>query len=749
LPISAKIEAMKLGHLAFILLPAVLALLVLVPSQGNELKERFAAFDANQDGVLAGAELDGSPLLRRLDLDGDGQVTPGEAAKALGAAMKKAKSSTERLDGLKTTVVFDRVDRNGDGWLTPEELPDEAWFSRLDVDKDGRVTREEAVAGIGEVFSSRVPSGPAVATAEVTSLMEGPKVLKGSEVGVGRRVGEATLRDVEGKPLELAQLVGAKGLVLGLFTVDCPISRKLGPELRRLEVDLEEQGFGVVWLNALPKAEAAASHQFASDFGLTAVVCHDPDGVLLTALQATTTTEVFLIDAAQTLVYRGAIHDQYGLGYAKEKASRHYLREAVTAVLGGQQPQVTATTAPGCALDWPTAPSALSAAGTSVTYHRDIARILQTHCVECHRPGGIGPFALDSLDQVLEHAGMIRKQVERGAMPPWFAKPDPAATHALFANDSSLNAADKAALIQWLSSAERPVGDPAQAPLTRRFAESWSIGTPDTVLTLPKPIEVKAEGVMPYQNVVIETDFSEDRWVSAYEIQPSARQVVHHVIVRVHRPGERIRGLGEGDGFWAAYVPGNSYRVLPPGFARLLPAGARLSFQIHYTPVGKAMTDQPRIGLIFAKELPQFEVRVAALAKPRIRIPAGAADHAEVLSRQLPEDFMVTGFMPHLHTRGKAFSYAVRFPDGRQEMLLDVPRYDFNWQLQYTYAQPKHLPAGSTLTLTAVYDNSAGNPANPDPTQEVRWGEQTWDEMMIGYIEHFIPRRVEGVTSSR
>jgi mono/diheme cytochrome c family protein len=738
---------MKLGRLAFILPSAVLALFVLAPSHGNELKERFAAFDVNQDGVLSGAELDASPLLRRLDLDGDGQVTPVEAAKAIGAVMKKAKSSPERLEGLKTTVVFDRVDRNGDGWLTPEELTDEAWFSRLDADRDGRVSREEAVAGIGEVFSSRVPSGPAVATPEVTSLMEGPQVLKGSDVGVGRRVGEATLRDVEGKPLELAQLVGAKGLVLGLFTVDCPISRKLGPELRRLEVDLLEQGFGVVWLNALAKAEAAASRQFASDFGLKAVVCHDPEGGLLTALKASTTTEVFLLDAAQTLVYRGAIHDQYGLGYAKEKASRHYLREAVTAMLGGQQPQVTATSAPGCALDWPTASVALAAAA-AVTYHRDIARILQTHCVECHRPGGIGPFALDSLDKVLEHAGMIRKQVERGAMPPWFAKPDPAATHAIFANDSSLNAADKAALIQWLNS-ERPVGDPAQAPLPRQFAESWSIGTPDTVLTLPKPIEVKAEGVMPYQNVVIETDFSEDRWVSAYEIQPSARQVVHHVIVRVHRPGERIRGLGEGDGFWAAYVPGNSYRVLPPGFARLLPAGARLSFQIHYTPVGKAMTDQPRIGLIFAKELPQFEVRVAALAKPRIRIPAGAADHAEVLSRQLPEDFMVTGFMPHLHTRGKAFSYEVRFPDGRQEMLLDVPRYDFNWQLQYTYAQPKHLPAGSTLTLTAVYDNSAGNPANPDPTQEVRWGEQTWDEMMIGYIEHFIPRRVDGVTSSR
>lgn len=737
---------MKSNSFASFLFPAVLLLLTWSSAQANELRDRFDAFDTNKDGVLSGTELDASPLLRRLDTDGDGEVTLKEAALAIGSAMKKARPAADQFEGLKTTAVFNRLDRNGDGLLTPDELTDSTWFTRLDTNNDGQITRDEAVAVIGETFTNQLPSAPAAPAVEVDSLIEGPQILKGSDFGVGHRVADLALSDLDGKPMPLSQLTGSKGLVLGLFTTACPISRKLGPELQRLENDLVAQGFNIAWVNALPGADADKSRQFAADFKLAAPLLHDPQRTFLQALQATTTTEIFLIDTAQTLIYRGAINDQYGLGYAKEEASRHYLREAAAALLAGRQPLITATTAPGCALDLPASTAAATA--TAVTYHRDIARILQTHCVECHRQDGIGPFALDSLDSVLENASMIRKQVERGAMPPWFAKPDPQATHAVFANDTSLAAADKAALLSWLSS-DRPAGDPAHAPLPRRFDEGWSIGTPDSILTLPKAIEVKAEGAMPYQNVVIDTDFAEDRWVSAYEIQPSARQVVHHVIVRVHRPGERIRGLGEGDGFWAAYVPGNSYRILPPGFARHLPAGARLSFQIHYTPVGKATTDQTRIGLIFAKELPQYEVRVAALAKPRILIPAGAPNHAETLDRHLPTDFMVTGFMPHLHTRGKAFSYQVRYPDGRSEMLLDVPRYDFNWQLQYSYAQPKHLPAGSTVTLTAVYDNSAANPANPDPTKDVRWGEQTWDEMMIGYIEHYIPRRYPGLTSSR
>jgi mono/diheme cytochrome c family protein len=742
---------MTTTRLALLSLPLAASVLWLWPAKAQDLRKRFDAFDTNQDGILSGPELDASPLLRRLDTNGDGEVTPQEAAFAIGGLMKKKRDSASEFEGLKTTTVFTRVDRNGDGALTPDELPDTAWFKRLDTNQDGRISREEALNTIGERFSqSALTQATSTEPSPISTepLTEGPQILKGSDYGVGHRLTELSLQPLQGSALPLSAIKGRQGLVIGLFTSACPISRKLGTELKRLETELLDQGFGVAWLNAQPDATREKSREFATDFALQSPLYHDPDRAVLQALRATTTTEVFLIDSAQTLIYRGAINDQYGLSYAKKQASHHYLREAATALLSGRLPLISATTAPGCALDLPSIKKPTTTALSTATYHRDIARIMQTHCIECHRQDGIGPFALDSLEAVLEHAGMIRKQVERGAMPPWFAAPAPDPTHALFANDSSLNPTDKATLITWLAS-DRPTGDPAEAPRPRQFDAAWSIGTPDAILTLPKPISIKAEGVMPYQNVVIDTDYPEDRWVSAYEIQPSARQVVHHVIVRVHRPGERVRSLGEGDGFWAAYVPGNSHRILPPGFARSLPAGARLSLQIHYTPIGTATTDQTRIGLVFADQPPQYEVRVTALANPRINIPAGAANHEETLSRRLPKDFMVTGFMPHLHTRGKAFKYQVRYADGRSETLLDVPRYDFNWQLQYTYAQPKLLPAGSTVTITAAYDNSSSNPANPDPTKNVRWGEQTWDEMMIGYIEHFVPRSDPGLTSSR
>jgi hypothetical protein len=268
------------------------------------------------------------------------------------------------------------------------------------------------------------------------------------------------------------------------------------------------------------------------------------------------------------------------------------------------------------------------------------------------------------------------------------------------------------------------------------------MGEPDAVFQLQKPIAIKAEGIMPYQNVVVPTNFAEDRWVQSYEIIPTDRSVVHHVIVKVVPKGEkgsRIQDRAEREGYYAAYVPGNSHRLLPEGFAKKLPAGANLHFQIHYTPNGKATEDQLKIGFKFAKQAPRYEVRVSALAQPRLNIPAGAADHVETARYTLPRDMMVTAFMAHMHVRGKAFKYEVTLPDGKTEVLLDIPRYDFNWQLAYNLAQPRILPRGSTVKITAVFDNSAGNPANPDPTKVIRWGQQTYDEMMLGYVEHYVP----------
>ncbi|MCX6954563.1 MAG: alkyl hydroperoxide reductase [Verrucomicrobia bacterium] len=413
------------------------------------------------------------------------------------------------------------------------------------------------------------------------------------------------------------------------------------------------------------------------------------------------------------------------------------LRDALTAVLAGKVPPVAATEAPGCALDFKPAAALVS----NLTYHNRISRILQNNCLECHHTGGLAPFSLETYDDVKSHAGMMRKQVSRDVMPPWFAAlPAPGeASH--WANDRSLAPSDKADLLAWLAS-DRPLGDPAEAPLARTFPTDWEIGQPDLVVQLPRAVAIKAEGVMAYQTLTVETTLAEDKWVQAFEVRPTAREAVHHVIVKVHAAGTKVneREAGsERDGFFAAYVPGNSHHTFPAGFAKKLPAGAVVSFQMHYTPNGKATTDRTMIGLVFAKEPPRHTIRVAGLSAPRLSIPPGAPNHLETTTITVPYDTTLLAFTPHMHVRGKAARYEATLPDGTTRVLLDVPRYDFNWQLTYQLAEPITLPRGSKLTYHAWYDNSPANPANPDPAKNVRWGPQTFDEMMLGYVEYYLP----------
>jgi mono/diheme cytochrome c family protein len=732
------------------LLPLLFAGMLAIPAflrAEDPLANQFKAFDKDGDGRVSMAELEQKPMLKKLDQDGDGFVTLEETrtgmARLRGAVANRIKNGTDEQGTVPVEVLFKQVDANDDGKLTREELPREDWFDRLDGNKDGSVLVDEARAVLGSQVSRRYLPRPEnsapIAKPDEDSLKEQPLQLKGSEHGIGRLVPDTMLVGVPRVEISLAKLLGKNGLVIALFSADCPISNKLGPEYARLEKECAKRVLHFVLLNVVPGDSSEDVFEFPMNHGIHAVTVRDPNSTLLRALSATTTTEVFLIDAARTLVYRGAVNDQYGLGYSKDAPTKEYLRMAMDDLTKGKPIQIAATTAPGCALDLPTNYK-LAPASTNVTYHNQVSRILQNHCVECHRADGVGPFSLETLKDVTENAGMIRKQVERGAMPPWFAAKGDTSSDSPWANDCSLSARDKTDLLTWLKNSDRPAGDPKEAPLPRHFSGEWTVGKPDIVFALPKPFAIKAEGTMPYQRATVTTSFPEDRWVQAYEIIPTAPQVVHHVIVRVHEKGAKIADRDEGsDGYWAAYVPGNTHRVLPPTHAKRLPAGSTISFQIHYMPNGKSVEDQLKIGMIFATDPPEYEVKVAAVSQPRIRIPAGAPDHVEVRQQALPTDMLFSAYMAHMHVRGKAFKYEVTYPDGKTETLLDIPRYDFNWQLAYDYKQPKYIPRGSVVKITAVYDNSANNPANPDPTKEVRWGAQTFDEMMIGYVEHFVP----------
>jgi hypothetical protein len=659
---------------------------------------------------------------------------------------------------------FEQLDRNQDGKVTPDELPAADFFKRLDLDGNGEITKAEAARALlrGALNDMLKPTPTTPATTGPTPteapVRQGPQPVRPGDHGIGRFVSDVSFVDLSGKIHKLSELTQTRVTVFAMTSTSCPLSKKYLPTLVDLERGLAPD---VTWVLVNPQAtdKLADMQAAAGQFGDRAIYVHDKDGQLASDLGALTTTDVIVLDASRTIVYHGAIDDQYGFGYSIDTPRYRYLVDALAAISAGKQPLVSATDAPGCTLEKP----AKDARDADLTYHNRISRIMQRHCVECHREGGVGPFALDTYDDLVAHAGMVKQVVERGIMPPWFAvesKPDAKskphaesnAVHTPWANDRSLAEVEKTDLLAWIAGG-KPEGDRGDAPQPLKFDAGWLIGKPDAIFQFAKPEPIKATGVMPYRNIVVETNLPEDKWVRAIEVQPGDRSVVHHVLVFVQ--GEEEPDVEEVDdavaergGFWGIYVPGNSTLVYPEGFAKRIPKGGKLKFQMHYTPNGTATTDQTRIGLIWAKEPPQHEVRVAGIVNARLSIPPGADNHREEATLRLPMDATIMGFLPHLHLRGKACKYEVTRSDGKTTTLLDIPRYDFNWQLLYRYFEPLSLKAGDALRFTAWFDNSDKNPANPDPTKTVRWGAQTFDEMHLGYVEYYVPGAKPGESTS-
>ncbi|MEO7317828.1 MAG: redoxin family protein [Chthoniobacteraceae bacterium] len=645
---------------------------------------------------------------------------------------------------------FRDLDLDKDGKLNAEEAkPVAAWVVGADANKDGLLTMDEIRDSIQDKIVAMIEarrgekiSGPDVTVDEKAPPMlepkdsprEGPRLLKAGESGIGARIGDAALVDLDGKARMLSEFTAKRPAVIALVSTSCPVSKRSLPSLARLEKEYAARGVAFVLIAPTATDSAADLRAALKDAGFSAPCLRDPKNTFLATLGAQATTDTFLVDTARTLVYRGALDDQYGLGYSLDAPRHRYLADALSAMLENRAPAVAATEAPGCLLDLGDAKPAT----TDVTYHNRISRVVQANCLECHRAGGLAPFPLETHEQVVAKAGMIKKMVDRRLMPPWFAAAPAAGTHSLWKNDRALAARDKADFLAWLN-AGKPEGEVQDAPLARTFPSDWVIGQPDAVVQIPNPIAVKAEGTMNYINVTVQTSFGEDRWVRGYEVLPTAREVVHHVLIFVQKPGQG-RFEGEDDertGFFAAYVPGNNHIVYPDGFAKLLPANTKVRFQIHYTPNGTATQDQVKLGLLFAKEPPKHIVRVAGIVDHRISIPPGAAHHPETGTIPVPMDVKILALNPHMHVRGSAFRYEVSLPDGSLRTLLEVPRYDFNWQVSCRYAEPPTIPRGSTIRATGWFDNSANNPANPDPTKTVRWGLQTSEEMMIGYVEYY------------
>jgi hypothetical protein len=412
-------------------------------------------------------------------------------------------------------------------------------------------------------------------------------------------------------------------------------------------------------------------------------------------------------------------------------------------------------------------------AAAAPTFSKDVAPILYKNCTVCHRPGEIGPFSLLTYAEARPWVKAIATQVTNGTMPPWHADP----AYSSFANDRRLTAAEKDTILKWVA-AGAPEGNRSDLPAAPVYPSGWAIGQPDAVFQMTEAYPVPANGTIDYKHFEVPTNTTEDKWIQAFELKPEARAVVHHIIVYA-RPPRRPQpaaaapatppapgaprpappfamapGMNtppdhrttaakgavandrpmpkEGLGiFVGGFAPGQAVRVFHEGTAMRLPAGSTLIFQVHYTAGGKPVTDQSRIAFVWAKTPPRREVMTLPLVNGNFTLPAGTPNTQVDAQMTFNQDATLWSVLPHTHVRGREWKVEVTYPDGRKEIVLAVPKYDFNWQTDYVFKEPLKLPKGTTLKTMAWYDNSSANKSNPDPSVDVHWGEQTWEEMQF------------------
>jgi peroxiredoxin len=549
-----------------------------------------------------------------------------------------------------------------------------------------------------------------------------------SPVAIGETIGDFALPDYLGAEHRLAEWSGKKAVVVAFLGTECPLSLLYGPRLAELADEYGPKQVAFVGIDSNQQDSLAEIAHFARTHGVEFTLLKDAGNGVADQFGAQRTPEVFVLDAERKLRYRGRIDDQYGVGYTRAKPGKRELAAALDAVLAGQQVAESETKPAGCLIG---RVSRATPQG-DITYSRHIAPIFHAHCVRCHRAGEIGPFTLGSYSEVLGWTPMIREVIDEGRMPPWHANPK----FGHFRNDSRLSDEQKDLVFRWIDDGA-PEGDPADLPEPPKFVEGWRIARPDITFSMDKPFTVPAKGTVPYQHFVTDVTFDEDKWIQAAEVRPGNRSVVHHLVLYYVPAGD---GPQKAEAVLfnslAAYSPGMPASDFRLGHAKRVPKGAKLIIQCHYTPNGTEQVDRSVGGIVFADPATvKAELRTGVVMNFKFNIPPGATDHRVEAEHRFGQDTYVYSLLPHMHLRGKSFRFDAIYPDGRQETLLDVPRYDFNWQNSYVLAQPKLMPEGTVIHGTATFDNSAENLVNPDPKAAVHWGDQTWEEMMVGTFE--------------
>jgi len=586
---------------------------------------------------------------------------------------------------------------------------------------------------------------------------------------VADAVTDFALLDQRGKSVRLHAQADAKTVVIYIHGVGCPIVRQQVPDLSRLAAEYVAKGVRFYALNANPQDDRAAVVAECTATALDLPVLLDDSQLIAESLAVVRTAEALVIRTKDwRIVWRGPLDDRVGYGAQKPQATRRFLAEALDAVLAGQAPPADVPAAKGCAIAF-TQPRTAH----QPDYARDVAPLLIDRCAVCHREGGIGPWAMLDHKKVAGWSAMMREVVFTQRMPPWPADP----AHGSFQHVRTLSAAERRTLVHWVDHGAKPAAsDPLAAHRPPKPPE-WPLGTPDLIIDLPVQ-NVPATGTLPYRTPTIDVTIDRDRWVRAVDLRPSNPKAMHHafaftdgdeisveelpeeVATRLkpedierlkqlaeafrRRPGQggnnaagRNPDRGRNTGltsFFATYVPGLEPRPFPAGSGKLLKKGAKFSFQLHYTTYGEATVDRPRLGIYFHATPPVQELKVTSAYNVRLQIPPGVRESPTQAVRTFANGATVHALSPHMHYRGSWMKFTAEYPDGRSEVLLSVPRYDLDWQLTYSLATPKVLPPGAKVVVTGAFDNSSTNEKNPDATKAVRFGQQSWDEMFIGYV---------------
>jgi len=507
-----------------------------------------------------------------------------------------------------------------------------------------------------------------------------------------------------------------KAIVLFVQGDGCPLVRKRVPQLKRLNEAYASKGVLFWMINPNVQDSRSEVAKEATEFGIDLPILLDPTQLVARELKITRTGEAIVIEPNSWRIrYRGAIDDQLDYESQKPEAQHEYLKEALDALLAGTAIKTEATAAPGCVVTYPKSEVA--------SYSETIGPMLKANCVQCHTKGGIAPFAMSSYEKVRGWSEMMREVLVTRRMPPWQADPHVGK----FGNDFSLSPEQTRTLVQWIDAGTpRGGGDDPLAGYQPELPE-WKLGKPDFIVEIPEQ-SVAAEGIFDYRYVTVDVPNQEDVWLRATEIIPGNKRVLHHIIVNTILPGEdRNRNAKALTG----YAPGMGPDLLPRGTGRLLTAGSKIVFQLHYTASGKAETDRSRLGLYLAKEPPERELRSRVLIDYKFQIPPGDQEFKRKKSGKFDKDVLLYTMNPHMHLRGKSMRYSARYPDGTEEVLLNVPNYDFGWQRNYELKEPKRLPKGTEIIVDAAWDNSLLNRNNPDPTKTVGWGDQTFNEMFF------------------